>query len=1208
MRVIEPFTPRYERSKKTRSIPDYYLLSACPRSSTPMKSTDPPSEQIEKANSRPACSSEMKKYFDQLDREARRCYRIASEAREMGFDPSTEVEMPLTDDLASRVESLVGPPGVARTIRELAKKMDRERLALEVAIKVIEEGKFSHDELAMYQAIRTGLAVLTEGVLVAPLEGVISVKIMSNNDGTSYPSIFFAGPIRSAGGTGQAMSVLLADMVRRKLGLGAYRPTPQEIERYKEEMPIYRQCQHLQYTPTPIEVEHIVSNCPVCIDGEGTDDEVSGNRDLPRVATNRTRGGACLVIAEGMAQKSSKILKHVKKLGIDGWDFLEAFNKDKVKPYHDSPNGLKQDEDQDDDLEDEGSEEEDHKEKNPDEVDEEGAKSSGKDFQYDYMPTKCSLPSPSMKYMKDIIAGRPVFSHPSRAGGFRLRYGKARTTGLAATAIHPATMVLLDNFLAVGTQLKIERPGKAGAVTACDSIEGPIVLLQSGDLIQINEVEWADKLSDEVKQVIDVGEILACFGEFLENNHDLVPGAFSPEWWRLLAEKAFEEGANINPAEIPTPEEAFRMADEHHLPLHPEYNLFWHDLTAEEIFRLATFIRDDARYEDQTLIVPKDVDIKDLLVRLGALHIEIQDNLIFDQYALALVRCSGLDEGLDPRGGSIPEPEPGIDPMVYVSGLAGVTIMPRAPTRVGARMGRPEKAKERKMKPPPHVLFPISQAGGPQRLLKEAANKGAVEVEISSRICLRCRKENIMPFCECGGHTVITQEPSKRAIHIGELLEAAKNHIGEKNIPPIKAIQGMISKTKTPEAIEKGILRAKHGVWVFKDGTIRFDMTDVPITHFRPKEIGLSLEKAHELGYSDDMDGVPLTSDNQLVEIKVQDIIVSNRCGRYLLQTTKFMDDLLVRFYDLDPYYDALVPEDLFGTLVVGLAPHTSAGVLGRLIGFTPSQVGYAHPYWHAAKRRNCDGDEDSVMLLMDCLINFSKFYLPKKRGGQMDAPLVLSARLDPNEIDKEAQNLDVGKFYPLELYEAAMKGWSPKTIEHVMDVVSDRIGRPEQYEGFHFTHNTSNINMGPNISSYKTLVKMQDKMEAQFELARKIRAVDASDVAARVIESHFLPDLVGNLKKFSKQSFRCTSCNRKYRRMPLKGNCLKCGGNLTLTVHEKGVKKYLEVTKRIAEKYNVPEYTKQRVLLVEKAIDSLFENDKMKKSRLDDFGLDGFM
>jgi len=1204
----------------------------------------------------------MEAYFRSLEDAAKVCYAIAGQARDMGYDPDTRVEMPLTKDLAARVESLVGPPGIAETIRELAKKMDRERLAIEISLKVVEHGKFKNDEEALYQAIRTGLAVLTEGVLVAPLEGVTGVKIMSNPDSTRYPAVFFAGPIRSAGGTGQAMSVLLADIVRRKLGLGRYRPTMQEIERYKEEMPIYRQCQHLQYTPSGQEVETVVKNCPVCIDGDGTDDEVSGNRDLPRVPTNKTRGGACLVIAEGMIQKASKIMKHVEKLGIDGWEFLEAFRKDKVKPKVEtnaaeqtvpptvqpptkqalpSPTDEKvlsppvegeaartgpaaENEDEaekrpeDEDEEEEEGEEAD--ETKGDEEDGEDPKTSSTEkFLYDYFPDACLKASPSSKYMKDIIAGRPVFSHPSRPGGFRLRYGKARTTGLAATAIHPATMVLLDNFLAVGTQVKIERPGKAGAITPCDTIEGPIVLLQSGDLIQINEVEWAEKLKDQVKEIIDVGEILAAFGEFLENNHDLVPGAFSTEWWRLLADKAFEEGANINPLTTPGPEDAFRISEEHGLPLHPEYNLFWHDLTANEIHELAIFIQEKGRYEDGTLILPGDIGMKALLVRLGALHIEIETNLLFDQYALALVRCAGLDAKLRPRRfrkgrvpkgqkGGIPRPEEGKDPLAYVSELAGVRIMARAPTRIGARMGRPEKALERKMKPPPHVLFPVGQAGGSQRLVKEAALNGIIEVEATPRICLRCRKENILPFCRCGGHTVAKDEPKKMKVNVAEMLEAAKIRLGETNVQSIKGVQGMISKLKTPEALEKGVLRAKYGVWVFKDGTIRFDLTDVPLSHFKPREIGLPVERAIDLGYTVDIEGNPLFSDDQIVELKVQDVIVSVRCGRYLLQVTKFIDDLLEKFYGQKPYFKAVVPEDLMGHLVVGLAPHTSAGILGRIIGYTQSAVCFAHPYWHAAKRRNCDGDEDSIMLLMDCLLNFSKHFLPERRGGLMDAPLVLCAWLNPSEIDKEAQNLDVGKVYPLKLYEAAMKGASPKEVEKEMDLVSARIGKPEQYEGFYFTHNTSDINQGPKASSYKTLVSMMEKLEAQFELGRKIRAVDVADVATKVIETHFLPDLVGNLKRFSKQSFRCTKCGRKYRRMPLKGACLSCEGNLTLTVYEKSVKKYLEITKKVAEKYNVPNYTKQRVLLVEKAIDSLFENDKVKRSRLDDFGLNSFM
>jgi len=218
-----------------------------------------------------------------------------------------------------------------------------------------------------------------------------------------------------------------------------------------------------------------------------------------------------------------------------------------------------------------------------------------------------------------------------------------------------------------------------------------------------------------------------------------------------------------------------------------------------------------------------------------------------------------------------------------------------------------------------------------------------------------------------------------------------------------------------------------------------------------------------------------------------------------------------------------------------------------------------------------------------------------------MDAPLVLTTRLDPNEIDKEAHNLDVSAHYPIEFYQACTEYRHPRELEGIMDLVGGRIGSILQYEQFGFTHDTRDISEGPKNSAYKTLETMMDKMNAQLELARKIRAVDESDVVHRVITRHFLPDIIGNLKSFSGQKLRCTKCNAKYRRIPLRGRCY-CGNNLTLTVHEKSVKKYLEITKEIGDKFGIPAYTQQRIALVEESIKSLFENEKVKKSRLTDF------
>jgi DNA polymerase II large subunit len=142
-------------------------------------------------------------------------------------------------------------------------------------------------------------------------------------------------------------------------------------------------------------------------------------------------------------------------------------------------------------------------------------------------------------------------------------------------------------------------------------------------------------------------------------------------------------------------------------------------------------------------------------------------------------------------------------------------------------------------------------------------------------------------------------------------------------------------------------------------------------------------------------------------------------------------------------------------------------------------------------------------------------------------------------------------------------------------------------------------------MSAYKVLGKMIKKMEAQFELGSKIRAVDIRDEATKVIQTHFLPDLIGNLNAFSRQTVRCGKCNIKFRRMPIKGVCPSCGSGLTMTVHEASVVKYLDVTKKLIERYGVDDYTRQRVEMVERNIRSLFSNDKAKQSSLGAFDED---
>ena len=149
---------------------------------------------------------------------------------------------------------------------------------------------------------------------------------------------------------------------------------------------------------------------------------------------------------------------------------------------------------------------------------------------------------------------------------------------------------------------------------------------------------------------------------------------------------------------------------------------------------------------------------------------------------------------------------------------------------------------------------------------------------------------------------------------------------------------------------------------------------------------------------------------------------------------------------------------------------HTSGGVACRIIGWTDASAGYAHPLFHAAKRRNCDGDEDSIMMLMDGLLNFSQSILPANRGGRMDAPLVLTTRLNPSEIDKEALNVDCSWGYSREFYEATLEQPHSKDLRGMVDIVEGRLGMIGEIRGYGWTHDSGPLDAGPTNSSYKTL------------------------------------------------------------------------------------------------------------------------------------------
>lgn len=1095
-------------------------------------------------------------YFDRLEADTHHLYEIANEARSKGLDVELETEVPLAKDLAERVEGLVGPEGVAKRIKTLEQDITREEVAFEIAAEIA-SGKFEltgekadwDTEQRCDQGLRTALAILTEGVVAAPLEGISDVKIKDNFDGTKYIGVYFAGPIRSAGGTAAALAVLLGDKIRQAIGIDVFKPIDDEIERYVEEVELYEsEVTNLQYSPTPEEVRFAANHIPVEVSGEQTDKVEVSHRDLERVETNNIRGGALLAMVEGVIQKSKKIKKISNKLGLD-WDWLEEYSKPK----------------KDDSKEDAG------------------------DSDIVHEP----------KYIQDIIGGRPVLGYPSEKGGFRLRYGRSRNTGLATMGVHPATMALLE-FLAVGTQLKIEYPGKGNCVVPVDSIEGPTVKLKNGDVLILDTVKQAREVKKDVVEILFLGDMLVAFGEFLRNNQPLFPSGWCEEWWIQLlmrSENFDSENTDLDlhklEYEYLTAKEAFELSEKYDIPLHPKYTYCYNDVTIKDLNSLIELIEQGKSTFSEDEGMKLDLSYqKRILEIIGVPHLVRDNKIIIDKdHSYSLIKT--LTQKL-------PEKETTLEALNEIS---KIKIINKAPAYIGTRVGRPEKSKERLMRPAPHGLIPIGNNGGSRRLVATAAKKGSIKVDISRRKCTNpdCGISSFGSLCpKCGSPTEMGN-PSLKTIPLAAMLKKASDNVKVRRVDEVKGVVGMISESKLPEPIEKGILRAKHEVFTFKDGTIRHDSTDLPLTHFIPSEIGVTVEKLLEMGYEKDCYGNPIENEDQIIELKVQDIVISDNCGEYLLRTAQFIDDELERYYHMDTFYNVKEKSDLIGHLVAGLAPHTSAGVLGRIVGFTKALGCYAHPYFHSAKRRNCDSDEDAVMLLLDALINFSKSYLPNTRGGSMDAPLVLSSRIDPEEIDDESHNLDIFDRFPVEFYEETYTPHKPAEVLEYIDNVEMHLGTPQQYEGLMFSHHTSSIHAGPTVCLYKRLPSMREKVEAQIALAENIRAVDQRGVVERVLSSHFLPDIMGNSRAFSKQKVRCPKCGAKYRRIPLTGKC-SCGGNLILSVSKGSVTKYLEISQELVNRYPVSHYLRQRLEIQEYGINSLFESDKSKQSSLDIF------
>jgi len=257
-----------------------------------------------------------------------------------------------------------------------------------------------------------------------------------------------------------------------------------------------------------------------------------------------------------------------------------------------------------------------------------------------------------------------------------------------------------------------------------------------------------------------VGDLLVSFGDFLYNTKPLPRSGITEESWseelRAIVQRDFNGNMNEVSAKTqipvarvevilndpfgskPNAKEALILASVIKAPLHPAFTFFLHSLTAEQLLQLRHWLLGSQVKVQEGLVIEivgsQNEAVKKLLERICVPHVVAENKIMIQgDDALIFASCLGLESPKARVSHSKTVSE-------IIQELSGIVVREKAPTTVGARMGRPEKAKRREMRPMVHVLFPVGLAGGSQRNLVEAMKKGTLEAELVQRRCPACRE------------------------------------------------------------------------------------------------------------------------------------------------------------------------------------------------------------------------------------------------------------------------------------------------------------------------------------------------------------------------------------------------------------------------------------------------------------------------------------
>lgn len=1086
----------------------------------------------------------FQEYIQSLKKTFKTQVQLAKKARAKKLDPRATIESKLTYSSKDKISAILNIPGLEKYLPQHLSQHENILLLAADLAKQIVNGRFikeSREELVLL-ALHSSLVILSQGLISVPQESIPKVSIGSK---TNHLTIFFSNTIRYANGETIGLVLLIADYIRHILHLNRFSSTPEVIGRYIEEVEIYLSLNDRSQDLRKDLIELFTQNIGVELSGEAYERiEVKVYRNQPNV-TNQLRMGMCVAL-EKIIDDISVIAHRRIITGIPEWDWL--------KP-----------------------------------------------------PFKIKRRDKQEFGLQEVRGIQLLISKSQKPGGFRLRYGHSRNTGQGAAGIHPCTMYLSE-ILSPGTNIKIDFMDRSLTIFPVSSLLGPLVELKDGSNIRVESFSNIREIKDNIHQIWEMGDILLSIDD-IPARETIILSAWTEEWWSQEIHCAFlSKGVTIEKFALlfdisidklknlikeptrfhPSPELALLLCKQTKVPLHPYYSFNWNEIAISDLIKLLQKL--DNSDNDK---FANDINLQAIFRQLGVPFTISEDQIHAKRFKPYIQTLRGKSEQLTQI---LSKTADDIKIEQIIQMITGIHVRSLCQRRIGLKVIRPEKAESRQINPPAHILFPIGSYGGVQRDFLKAMKEYDVTVQLSERFCPVCELSSFQFYCpECKQETIqryicnnghISNEQicnecgqygyvaSLKPLNISELLESGFEKTGSLNLSKIKGVSFLNSKNRIPEHIVKGILRSKHDIFVYKDGTARFDQTNAPLTHFTPREIHVSIKTLNQLGYTHDIFGNDLKREDQLIELFPYDVIVSKTAGEFFVRLSNFIDDELRFLYELSPYYRINSLDNIIGLFIVSMSPFTTVATIGRIIGYSENNVVFAHPLWHLMKTRNCNGDIDSMSLLLDVLLNFSLEFIPAARGGAMDVPFIIN-------LSDEWQDATTYAMYNSVILNLLFY----RTINE--NPLKEEL---LSYTKSHLKPSFPKYQMIDSISRYRFEnrfrgSKIVSKVETALQVLRRIRGIKEGEFVDSILEYDFLEKITNSMDRFFLQPVRCKRCKTTFRRIPLNSKCPVCHHEtIGLTLSEGWVLRYMQIIHQLEEKYDLDlsDYSKSWIEFIE--------------------------